>query len=375
MLDRRKFLLGSIGAGIAAFGGAHSAASETDSIRDLLKRAVGPDEKVSGMIAVVVDEGGTRMDSFGSSGVPGLALDGNTVFEIGSITKVLTALMLVEMASRGEVALDDPAAKYLPATVHLREVGRPITLLDLATYASGLPNMPGNLPPNLWTSPNAMADYTTDKLYEFLASYVPKYEPGTHYEYANFGFALLGIVLALRAGKSYEELLIERVADPLSLSHMRITPSAYMQKHLSQGHDLTRKPAPLWDMPALQGAGAVRANAKDLTIFLKACMGFMRNPLNSSLARLLQTRRHTSLAGTDVGLGWFISSDESDEIIWKTGLTHGFNTFLGFSKRNRRGALVLSNFLWAPLDVGTTNLGMKLINPDFHPVDFAPLYR
>ena len=56
-------------------------------------------------------------------------------------------------------------------------------------------------------------------------------------------------------------------------------------------------------------------------------------------------------------------------------LTPGFNTFLGFSKRNRRGALVLSNFLWAPLDVGTTDLGMKLINPDFHPVDFAPLYR
>jgi serine-type D-Ala-D-Ala carboxypeptidase/endopeptidase len=109
MLGRRKFLLGSIGAGIAASGGAHSAASVTDPIRNLLKRAVGPGEKVSGMIGVVVDEGGTRMDSFGSSGVPGLALDGNTVFEICSITKVLTALMLVEMASRGEVALDDPA--------------------------------------------------------------------------------------------------------------------------------------------------------------------------------------------------------------------------------------------------------------------------
>jgi CubicO group peptidase (beta-lactamase class C family) len=169
----------SIGAGIAALGGAHSAASATDPMRDLLKKAVGPGEKVAGMIAAVVDEGGTRMVTFGSSGVPGLALDGDTVFEIGSITKVLTALRLVDIASRGEVALDDPVAKYLPATVYLREVGRPIALLDLATYTSGPPNMPGNLPPNWWASPKPVADYTTDKLYEFLASYVPKYEPGT----------------------------------------------------------------------------------------------------------------------------------------------------------------------------------------------------
>ena len=103
MLHRREFLLGSIGAGIAALGGAHSAASATDPIRDLLKKAVGPGEKVAGMIAVVVDNGGTRMVTYGSSGVPGLALDRDTVFEIMSITKVLTALMLADMAARGEV--------------------------------------------------------------------------------------------------------------------------------------------------------------------------------------------------------------------------------------------------------------------------------
>jgi len=375
MLDRRRFLLGSIGAGIAAFGSANSAASATDPIRDLLKKAVGAGEKVAGMIALAVDEAGIRMASFGSTGVPGLALDRDTVFEIGSITKVFTALMLVDMASRGEVALDDPVTKYLPATVRLREVGRPITLVDLATYTSGLPNMPGNLPPNWWASENSMAEYTTDKLYEFLASYVPKYEPGTHYEYANVGFALLGTALARRAGKSYEELLIERACDPLGLSHTRITLSDDMRKHMAQAHDIKLNPAPLWNLPALQPAGGFRANVKDVTVFLKACMGLVQTPLKSSLARLLETRRHTSVAGTDAGLGWFISSDKSEEIVWKTGLTPGFNTFIGFSTRSRHGALVLSNFLWAPMDQGTTELGMKLINPDFHPADFALLYR
>jgi D-alanyl-D-alanine-carboxypeptidase/D-alanyl-D-alanine-endopeptidase len=283
--------------------------------------------------------------------------------------------MLVDMASRGEVALDDPVTKYLPATVHLHEVGRPITLVDLATYTSGLPNMPGNLPPNWWASENSMAEYTTDNLYEFLASYVPKYEPGTHYEYANIGFALLGTALARRAGKSYEELLIERACDPLGLSHTRITLSDDMRKHMAQAHDIKLNPAPLWNMQALQPAGGFRANVKDVTVFLKACIGLVQTPLKSSLARLLETRRHTSVAGTDAGLGWFISSDKSEEIVWKTGLTPGFNTFIGFSTRSRHGALVLSNFLWAPMDQGTTELGMKLINPDFHPVDFTPLYR
>jgi CubicO group peptidase (beta-lactamase class C family) len=222
--------------------------------------------------------------------------------------------------------------------------------------------------------PNPLADYSVDKLYDFVSGHVPKYEPGTHFEYSSLGFGLLGIALARRAGKSYEELLIERVCDPLGLTHTRVTLSADMQKHLAQAHDLDLRPTPLWDfLPALQGAGAVRANVNDVTVFLKACMG-LHAPLGGSLARLLETRRPTILAGTDAGLGWFISSDGKEEIAWKSGLTGGFNTFIGFSTQRRRGALVLSNFVWQPLDVGTTAMGMKLITPGFDPGDLKSLY-
>ena len=147
-----------------------------------------------------------------------------------------------------------------------------------------------------------------------------------------------------------------------------------MQRHLAQGHDLDLKPTPLWDMPALPGAGTVRSNAKDLTVFLKACMGLHANPAQLLACATAETRRPTRLAGTDAGLGWFISSDEKEEIVWKSGLSGGCNTFIGFSTQRRRGALVLSNFLWRPIDEGTINIGMKLINPDFHPGDFNALY-
>lgn len=373
-LPRREFLLASMGAGIVALAGDCFATPATDSIREALEQRVGARDKSAGMVAVVVDERGTRMTSYGSSGVPGLALDGDTVFEIMSITKVLTSLLLADMAARGEVAFDDPVTKYLPSSVTLHEHGRPITLLDLATYTSGLPNMPGNLPPNWYDSPNPLGDYTQAKLFEFLSGYVPKYEPGAHYEYANLGFGLLGIALAGRAGKSYEDLLIERVCDPLGLAHTRITLTGDMHRHLAQGHDLDGKPTQLWDFPAIPGAGYVRTTANDLTALLKACMGLAHTPLNAPLARLIATRKATPLAGTDVGLGWFISSNGKEEIAWKSGLSAGCNTFIGFSTDRRRGALLLSNFLWLPIDAGTINMGIQMIDTDFPSVDFHVLY-
>jgi D-alanyl-D-alanine-carboxypeptidase/D-alanyl-D-alanine-endopeptidase len=307
-------------------------------------------------------------------------MDGDTVFEIGSITKVITALMLSEMAARGEVAFDDPVSKYLPASVTLGQRGRPITLLDLATYTSGLPRMPDNMPPGWQKSDNPLADYTPDCLYEFLSGHTPAYEPGAHYEYANLGYGLLGLALARRAGKSYEELLVERICNSLGLNHTRITLSPDMRKHAAQGRDLDVRPAPLWDMPALQGAGAARSTANDLIVFLRACIGLNQTPLNGALARLLETRRPTPLAGTDTGLGWFLSSDKNEQIVWKTGVTGGCNTFIGFSTKKRCGAIVLANFLsrpsgGGPVDGTVLNIGMHMINSGFHPGDLLLLYR
>lgn len=373
MLHRRNFLAGTLGAGMIALGGC-ATLRRTDPVQAVLEQTVGPRGAVAGMVAVVVDDAGTRMTSHGSSGVPDLPLDGSAVFEIMSITKVLTALLLVDMVARGEVAFDDPVAKHLPSAVTLRERGGPITLLDLATYTSGLPNMPSNLPPNWYANPDPLGDYTERQLYEFLASHVPEHEPGTHYEYANLGFGLLGNALAHRAGRSYEELLIERICDPLGLDHTRITLTPDMQRHLVQGHDLDLKPTQLWNFPAMPGAGTVRTSVDDLTVFLKACMGLMQTPLSSSIARLQETRRPTPLAGTEAALGWFISSNEPDQIVWKSGLSGGCNTFIGFSTRRRRGVLVFSNFLWRPIDEGTIGLGMRLINPDFDVGDTGQIY-
>lgn len=374
-MHRREFLWSTIGAGVVALSSDCLAEPATESIRVALEQSVGSRNKVAGTVAVVIDEHGTSTVAYGSSGIPSVALDAHTVFEIGSITKVLTALLLTDMAARGEVALDDPVAKYLPPSVTLHERGRAITLRDLASYSSGLPKLPGNFPPNWWINPNPFADYSVDKLYEFLSGCVPDYAPETHFEYSSLGFGLLGHALARGAGKSYEELLIERISEPLGLTDLRITLSPEMRKHLVQPHDLTLKPTPLWDFAeALKGAGAARASVRDMTAFLKACMGLGHSSLTGPFAQLLQTRHPTNLAGTDAALGWFISSNGKEEIAWKSGLTGGCNSFIGFSTKRRSGALVLSNFVWQPIDVGTTKMGMKMISPGFDPGDLTTLY-
>ncbi len=374
MLDRRDFM-GAVAAATAIAASAQArGASGDEPIRQVLMKIVGSRSPSGGAIAAIVDENAVRTVVHGSSGAPGVELDGQTVFEIGSVTKVFTALLLTDMAARGEGALDDPLAKYLPPGVTLRERGRPITLLDLANYNAGLPPLPGNLPPRWWESPNPFVNYTADDLYAFMSGYQPEDAPGGRFVYSSLGFALLGQALARRAGKSYEALVFERICEPLGLSQTRILLSADMRRQLAQPHDLDMKPTPLWDLQALGGAGALRSSVGDVTNFLKACMGLGSTPLSRPMAQLLETRRPTTVAGTDAALGWFVSSYGKEQIAWKSGLTGGFNTFLGFSTRRRRGALLVTNFLWQPLDTGTTAAGMKLIDPDFDAGDLSPLY-
>jgi CubicO group peptidase (beta-lactamase class C family) len=354
MLHRRSVLVGALAASISGVR-ADAAAPSDEAIQAMLQERVGSDQESTGIVAVVSDAAGNRLSAYGRAGTAdNRPLDGDTVFEIGSITKVLTALILADMVERGEVAMSDPVAKYLPASVKVPEFqGKPITLLDLATYTSGLPNMPDNFVPkdeldHWWALPNPFADYTVEKLYALLSGYKLKYPPGTHYEYANLGFGMLGHALAHRAGKSYEALLVERICDPLDLRSTRITLTEDMRSRLAQGHNQHLEPTPLWDIPTLAGTGAVRSTANDLTAFLEACLGRRQTPLQLALRRLLETRRPTDMRGLEVGLGWFISIDHGDEIVWKDGGTGGFGSFIGFSSPARQGAIVLSNVAGTP---------------------------
>lgn len=333
----------------------------SDAIRDLLATQIEMRESV-GYVATVEDAAGPRQVTVGCSDAEREHIvDGDTVFEIGSITKVFTALLLADMAVRGEVSLADPIAKYLRPEGRPKEFdGKAISLLDLVTNTSGLPRMPDNFNPS--DPKNPYADYTTAQLYEFVSSFQPRHYPGSRYEYGNVGFGLLGHALSLHAGRSYEELVISRICTPLGLNDTRITLTPDMRRRLTPGHDTGLRTVPNWDLPTLAAAGALRSTANDLLRFLQAAQQKRETSLARAFATLLDVRRQTNSAGLYAAAGWFVQSMRSDELVIKSGGTGGYTSFIGYSKRTGIAAVLLSN---AAGGDRTTQIGRHLINAAF----------
>jgi CubicO group peptidase (beta-lactamase class C family) len=285
-------------------------------------------------------------------------LNGDTVFEIGSITKVFTSLLLADMVQRGEVALTDPLAKYLPAGVKMPERGgRQITLEDLATHTSGLPRLPSNFAPK--NPANPYADYSVEQLYQFLSTYQLTRDIGSQYEYSNLGGGLLGHVLARRAGMDYEALVEKRICDPLGIKDTEITLTPDMKSRFATGYDASLQPVSAWDLPTLAGAGALRSTTNDLLTLLSAELGFTNSSLAPAMAAMLTVRRPTGQPRLEIALAWHVLTEDGREIVWHNGGTGGFRSFMAFDRKSRTGVVVLSN---AETAAGVDDIGLHLLN-------------
>ena len=324
-------------------------------IRKILADRIDRARQGVGIIVGVVEPKGTRIVAHGSLDKGDKrALDGSTIFEIGTVTEVFTSLLLADMVQRGEVALNDPVSKYLPAGVKVPERGgRRITLEDLATHTSGLPRLPSNLKPANPADP--YADYSAERLYEFLSAYKLWRDIGTGFEYSNLGGALLGHALARRAGMDYEALVKSRIADPLAMGSTRITLSPQMKARLAVGHNAKLAAVPNWDFQALAGAAALRSTANDLLVFLAANLGYHKSPLAPAMAAMLKVRRPTTAPGMEMALGWAVTSDG---IAWANGSTAGYRSFVGFHSKSHVGVVVLSNTF---TDTGLNDIGMYVL--------------
>jgi len=324
---------------------------ESDSaIRAILQERVATKRAV-GLVVGVLENGQRKIFVAGTADAPGVALDGNTVFEIGSITKVFTASLLADMVARGEVKLDDPVAKYLPPSVRIpTRNGKQITLLDLATQSSGLPRMPTNFTPKDQNNP--YADYTVDQMYAFLSNYQLPRDIGVKYEYSNLGVGLLGHALSLRAGKSYESLVTERILKPLGMNDTKITLDQSARAHLARGHSETGAPVANWDLPTLAGAGALRSTVNDLFKFLAANLDTTSKPLGPVLATTHFARRDADGQRMRIGLNWHILNAFDRPLVWHNGGTGGYRTFIGMDAARQRAVIVLSNQATAPDDIG-----------------------
>lgn len=324
---------------------ASSAAAQTapdSAIRATIEGRVTANRNAA-IVVGVLEPSGTRIISAGVAderrSVP---LDGNTVFEIGSVSKVFTGALLADMVRRGEVKLDDPVRKYLPDSVRMpSRDNREITLLDLATHRSGLPRMPANFAPK--DAENPYADYSVGQMYAFLSTHELRRAVGEQYEYSNLGAGLLGHVLARRAGKSYEELLVERILQPLGMHDTRISLTPGMRQRLARGHFATGYPAPNWDIPTLAGAGAIRSTASDMLKFLAANLDEGTDGLPASLRFAHRVQREGPGNSPPTGLNWHINRRRGREIVWHNGETGGYHAYVALDHGTRTGVVVLTN--------------------------------
>ncbi len=322
------------------------------AVQTILQRRIDQEKQSVGIIVGLITPQGRKIISHGRMAQSNPRKpDENTVFEIGSISKVFTALLLADLVERGELKLNDPISKFLPKSVKVpSRNGKEITLIDLATHTSGLPRLPDNLKPQ--DIENPYADYTVEQLYDFLSRYRLTRDIGTEYEYSNLGAGLLGHILSLKSGMDYETLVTTRIAQPLQMNSTKIQLSAEMKSRFARGHNEIGQPVKNWDLPTLAGAGGLRSTTHDLLNFLAANLGLTKSNLSSTMQRTQTVQRQTGTPDLEIGLGWHILKKCGTEIIWHNGGTGGYHSFMGFDKKKQLGVVVLSNSSNSIDDIG-----------------------
>ena len=294
----------------------------------------------AGVSIAVVEHGITRVFSYGAART-------DSIYEIGSISKTFTGLILAQMVEQGEVHLDDPVREWLPPGVVSKPAGDEITLLSLATQHSGLPRVPETLSPD---STNPYANYRAADLYAYLTRHGVARKAQAGFLYSNLGFGLLGQALSNRAGMSYEALLEQEVTGPLGLNDTVVSLSSEQRARFLPGHDSKHHPAHAWEFDALAGCGAIRSTAPDMLAYLQANLhpDGLKAPTGSPAATtlssaLLQSHqlRADAMPGTRIALAWFF--DPATGNYWHAGATGGYSSFAFFHPKEDFAAIVLSN--------------------------------
>jgi CubicO group peptidase (beta-lactamase class C family) len=266
--------------------------------------------------------------------------DGQTLFEIGSVTKVFTALAMARLVEDGSWSLEDSLGQRLALGWSEEQVAG-ITLRHLATHSSGLPRLPAALMDGSISLANPYLNYHPADLYQDLTRVRLDFPPGKKSTYSNYGFGLLGHLLEVEAGRPYAAIIADDICRPLGLRDTTVQLTPEQQDRLVRGHNLQGEVGN-WDFDAIAGAGALRSTVQDMLLFLEANLRPDATPLAPVLERAQQV--HFTGWTSHVGLGWQISETiEGPVVHWHNGGTHGYRSFIGFDRANQVAVALLSN--------------------------------
>ena len=320
----------------------------SDSVKEIIRENV-DNGKHPALFVGMIDENGIQQYYYGHKAIGEDPIDENTVFEIGSVSKVFTSLLLADMVEKGEVSLNDPIDKFLPEHVKTPSYNeRKITLLDLTTHTSGFPRWPDGFPIQ---DINEQYEYDREELYEYLANVKLDREIGSEYSYSNIGVSLLGHILSLQADQSYEELLKERVLNKFGMENTCVKKCDGLRDQFAKPSLLGFEMNEINLSDDLAAAGEIRSSGKDMLSFLSYAMGLKDSDLKNSFELTQNVNRQID-DQISIGLGWHMTHEDDRMTIWHNGATNGFTSFVGFDPESNRGVVVLSNSLIIVDDIG-----------------------
>ena len=278
--------------------------------------------------------------------------DENTVYELGSISKVFTGILLADAIERKLVTATTPAGELLPSgysmPVSSKKPERKITLTDLSTHVSGLPRMPTNI--DIAKNPtNPYVEYTAEKMFDFVSAHELTRKPGILEEYSNLGVGLLGELLSQKQNSDYESLLLDRITKPLAMNDTSLTLSADQRDRLATPHAAGLIPSSNWEFKAMAGAGAIRSTVGDMLKFCRANLSAPDSPTGKAIdIAFSQQRKPKGLGSRPMGFGWIINP--GTETHWHNGGTGGYHTIMFVNRKQNRAAVVLCNTATGEVD-------------------------
>ncbi len=318
-----------------------AAPARPDPLSNLILQRLAAEDRPTCFAVGTVWEIGRVAFACSQGGGP-VKIDRDSIFEIGSVSKVFTGVLLADMIRRGEVALDDPVSKHAPAGAKLpTRGGREITLGDLITHRSSLPRLPPGFVPADLSNPYATLD--SKALYQALAITELDRDIGSRQEYSNFGFMLLSDLLGRRAGKRYDELLDERVLKTLGMTSTAVRLSPELGKRLVQGHSGEYRNVPAWDIdPALAGVGGIRSSLLDMMRFVEAASGRRTLGLQQTFATSF-TPLINEPQGTSTLFAWGMRKRGVGRVMFHNGQTGGMRAVVVVNPDNGTGAVVMTD--------------------------------
>ena len=344
--------------------------TDIKNIEEIISHRINIEKQAVGVSVVLINGQNTEYLNLGLANRKSKTeINANTLFEIGSVSKIFTGLALASMVNDGKIKLNDHVQNYLPEQVKLpSRSGKHITFLSLSNHSSGLPRLPSNMP---FSNPlNPYADYTVEMMYEFLNNYKLPRDVGETHEYSNLGVGLLGHVLALIDNKSYQKMITDRVLKPLNMTNTFVDVPTSKSSTKSDGHNDQLNATQHWQIPTLAGAGALNSTVTDMAHFLKANMS--KEQLREEFTLSHKSTGNFGAPDTKIGLGWIILKGRDNPYYMHNGGTGGFSSFIAFEPKRKKGIVILTNSVFELDEIGHAYINNELDKVELNtPINIA----